>query len=98
MNDEVALWNEISGIFMSRSDTDEAVLAYQSGDHAELGRIIAIHIKRQMDDRAIRKAEADAKSKATRYDLTDKGKRAVDECPTNKQILTDIFGNQAGMK
>lgn len=94
MNDEVALWNEISGIFMSRSDTDEAVLAYQSGDHAELGRIIASHIKREMDSRAIRIAVANS----TRYDLTDKGKQAVDDCPTTKQILTDIFGNQAGMK
>lgn len=78
MNEQDALWNEVNGIFLADEATDQAVIAYQSGDLTELGRIIAAHINLQISTRRERLAAydrriAEGERRGQRYTLTARG-------------------------
>ena len=81
MNEQDALWNEVNGIFLADEATNQAVIAYQSGDLTELGRIIAAHINLQISTRRERLAEYDRRiaegerrlAQGQRYELTAAG-------------------------
>lgn len=78
MNEQDALWNELNGIFLADEATDQAVIAYQSGDLTELGRIIAAHINYQIASRRERLAQydrriAEGERRGQRYELTAAG-------------------------
>lgn len=85
MNEQDALWNEVNGIFLADEATDQAVIAYQSGDLTELGRIIAAHINLQISTRRERLAQYDRRiaegerrqSEDAWYELTVKGNAQV---------------------
>lgn len=82
MNDDTALWNELNGIFLADEETDAAVVAYQSGDMMELGRIVMTHINRQISSRAERLAAYDRRiaegdRSGLRYEITNAGKEAA---------------------
>jgi len=82
MNYEVALWNELNGIFLAHEATDAIVEAYNAGDLTEMGRIIASHINLQMSSRHERVAAydrriADGERRGCAYELTDKGNAQV---------------------
>lgn len=82
MNEQDALWNEVNGIFLADEATDQAVIAYQSGDLTELGRIIAAHINYQIASRRERLAQydrriAEGERRGMAYELTDKGNAQV---------------------
>lgn len=89
MNEQDALWNELNGIFLADEATDQAVIAYQSGDLTELGRIIAAHINYQIASRRERLAAYDRRiaDGERRCELT-----TADE---NRFILTSIGQDQA---
>lgn len=78
MNEQDALWNELNGILLADEATDQAVIAYQSGDLTELGRIIAAHINLQISTRRERLAAydrriAEGERRGQRYELTAQG-------------------------
>ena len=85
MNYEVALWNELNGIFLADDATDNLFAAYQSGDLTEMGRIIASHINLQIASRRDRLAEYDRRiaeserrlAQGQRYELTTSGEHAA---------------------
>jgi hypothetical protein len=82
MNYEVALWNELNGIFLADDATDNLLAAYQSGDLTEMGRIIATHINHQIASRRDRLAEydrriAEGERRGTAYELTTAGEHAA---------------------
>lgn len=82
MNEQDALWNELNGIFLADEATDQAVIAYQSGDLTELGRIIAAHINYQIASRRERLAQYDRRiaendRRGQRYELTASGADAA---------------------
>ena len=85
MNEQDALWNELNGIFLADEATDQAVIAYQSGDLTELGRIIAAHINFQIASRRERLAQYDRRiaegerrlAEGQRYELTNAGAEAA---------------------
>ena len=82
MNEQDALWNELNGIFLADEATDQAVIAYESGDLTELGRIIAAHINYQIASRRERLAQydrriADGERRGQRYELTAAGEQAA---------------------
>lgn len=95
MNEQDALWNEVNGIFLADEATDQAVIAYQSGDLTELGRIIAAHINLQISTRRERLAQydrriAEGERRGMAYELTDKGNAQVQ--PEFQDILARFQG------
>jgi hypothetical protein len=84
MNDDVTIARELKGIFLSDSEIDRAVDAYLNSDLAELGRILATYINRELSLRSIR------------VTLTKKGEEAVNNAQVHPEFQNILARFQGG--